>query len=76
MARIGRVHALFLALQTTYQLTYLYWRFKKTRQIICYPGDSDKERGQSEISLSCKNRCLLFTFSTRDINSQREKILD
>ena len=29
MARIGRVHALFLALQTTYQLTYLYWRFSK-----------------------------------------------
>ena len=72
MASIERVHALFLALQTTYQLTYLYWRFSK-----CYSGDSDKERGQSETSLSCQNRCLIFTFSTRDdINSQREKILD
>ena len=30
MASIERVHALFLALQTTYQLTYLYWRFSKT----------------------------------------------
>ena len=70
MASIERVHALFLALQTTYQLTYLYWRFSKPRQIKCYSGDSDKERGQSETSLSCQNRCLIFTFSTRDdINS-------
>ena len=29
MASIERVHAVFLALQTTYQLTYLYWRFSK-----------------------------------------------
>ena len=34
------------------------------------PGDCDTECGQSEISLSCQNRCFIFTFSTRDI-SQR-----
>ena len=43
---------------------------------MLYPGDCEKESGESEISLSCQNRCLIFTFSTRDITSQREKILD